>query len=134
MKKLLKFKWLILSFILSIASINQVWGYEINYPTFYFDNSSNTTWSNVMFFYYYNTGSEQATQGFNLTNITNTKLYYGQATENRGKTLSGFVYGFMDAQCDATHWEWQSGDNWSSRWGWAESNLNHSGTSQTNLP
>lgn len=126
-----KLKMLLVLIGVLMMSVSQGWGYELNYPTLYFDNQSSTTWSKAMFFYFidYN-GSGRGSMGVNMQKITNTNLYYVQECNNRGNDMSGFAYGFIDTQ----NWGWEGGDNWNSRWTYACNNFNHSGSSQTNLP
>ncbi len=124
-----KWKTLLLITTLLTLSIGQMWGWELNYPYLYFYDSSESNWSSTMFFYYYKKTGEEASQGFDMSNVAGTKLKYVQVTENRGNALSGFVYGFGAT----SNWGWESGNNWDSRWGHLTANFSHSGTSQTNL-
>ena len=129
-------KPLVLFVLLFALGVGQMWGYSFNYPHLYFYNSG-TEWTKeankVMFFYYYHRDDgdkKQASQGFNMSKVDHTKLWYVCASENRGGSLSGFSYGFGAT----SNWPWEEGDNWSTRWTYMCNNYNHSGTSQTNLP
>ena len=70
--KNLKFKWLLLSFVLSIASINQVWADSWNaWGNFYFDTSKQG-WSNVTLVI----GRGDCSKAFSFIHLNNTNLYY----------------------------------------------------------
>ena len=130
-----KLKLLIIPMMLLTLGVGQMWGYELNWPTLYFDDMSSTTapttWTQAMFFYFIDyDGSGRGSMGRNMERITNTNLYYVQEGANRGNNMSGFSYGFIATK----DWGWEAGDNWSSRWTYACNNFSHSGSSQTNLP
>lgn len=90
MKNLLNFKWLLLSFILSIASINQVWAYKIYFCTEYFTDWKVSSAKPKLFVTGFDNDSE-------MTNISSNWWYCevgeqtGSATIKRyssdGKTL-----------------------------------------------
>ena len=67
-----KFKWLLLSIVLSIASINQVWADSWNaWGNFYFDTSKQG-WSNVTLVI----GRGDCSKAFSFIHLNNTNLYY----------------------------------------------------------
>ena len=115
--------------MLLTLGVGQMWAWTFNWPYLYFNNSND--WSDVMMLMYYH-GSDEGTQGFDLEQITNTKLWYCRASENRGTTLSGFTYGFGEVS-GAWGWESQSSEKWDDRWKYLCDNYSHTGTSQTDL-
>ncbi len=88
MKKF-NFKWLLLSFVLSIASINQVWAYKINSGiTVYFDNSiAEWTYPEMQVYQ-----SESNKPSYRFNQIGSTSFYYYNFTGGWGSDQSGFAH------------------------------------------
>ena len=116
------FKWLLLSIILSVAGISQLWGANASSARIYFDNTS-TNWSNyVQILGGYDSNNGSHSSGSALSKISNTNnLWTGTWS------WSGYAYFyFLNA-------EGSWGDNNEGPWGRKGSSYAHTSTRTDDL-
>lgn len=109
--------------LLCTLSVGQMWGWTLNYPYIYFNNSNSDgsqKWDKVMFLW----GHNSASKGNNMTQISNTNLWFLKG-ENWGNSMSNFGFGFANTQ------DWGNADvAFLTRWGYLNSggnNIAHTG-------
>lgn len=99
-----KVKWLLLSIILSVASINNAWGWSFGAAKIYYDDSNSGWNSNVVI----------AIEGdggcgvFGMTNISNTKLHYWSTGGWGDDKVGYFRFGKTTKTYDWYGWWYES--------------------------
>ena len=118
MKKF-KFKWLLLSIVLSMASVSQVWGMKIEKDAvIYFDNTASQWDYNYIYF------DAADSHGWQMGHIANTNLYVHNRTDDTWSGCSSVrVFGINS--------DWGNGKvvgGWANLYYWAENITNIDGS------
>ena len=104
--------------LLFIVGIGKVRAYTLNYPFIYFNNSQG--WNQVMFLYGHNSSSKAD----NMTQISNTNLWFVKCSENWGTELSNLGFGFANTN----NWGYESSIGFTTRWGYLDNqSIAHTG-------
>ncbi len=131
--KRLNFKWLLLSILLSVAGISQVWAYNIWDAYVYFDNT-NSNWdtpnTKSVFFFPEKTDNGTGSAGLNMSHIAHTKLLYWHGSWGDGKVSNAR---FASCTYNSDGWGWDGNSSWTRLNGNANC-YGMTGTTDSNTP